>query len=64
MAELSDPHCLEKFAPLDKIVPITPPPPQTSQMGVDKGNPNSRGHTEAWVSLTPTKGATPKRRSP
>ena len=27
-------------------------------------NPNSRGHTEAWDSLDPTQGATPKHGSP
>ena len=26
--------------------------------------PNSRGHTEAWESITPTRGATPRRGSP
>ena len=26
--------------------------------------PNSRGHTEAWESVSPTQGATPKRGSP
>ena len=27
-------------------------------------HPNARGHTEAWESVTPTQGATPKRGSP
>ena len=27
-------------------------------------NPDSRGHIEAWVSLTPPQEATPERRSP
>ena len=27
-------------------------------------NPNSRGHTKVWESITPTPGATPKRGSP
>ena len=31
-------------------------------MGV--GIPNSRGHSEAWESVSPTRGATPQRGSP
>ena len=51
-----------KWEPVFGCFPITPTKESHRSVGVL--NPNSRGHTEEWESLTPNKGATPKRGSP